>query len=876
MSFRQRRAGRTTFFAAALLVAACGSPVPPATPANGLASIPVVGSPAPPGTPVPTTAPTGGGQSATPAPTASAPPATPAPTLAPTPTPSLAPPIQLGSTPAAPIPSAAEIADLRSGLATEIAGLNSVQVQLIAAADANAAPPVIDRLLLDAAARAAAIGDHATTVALAATTAAGAGPIAARTAAAYRDLGLLAYLFVLDVHNLRDDAAAGIVPSSLAARVANTAARLWAPPDVGGAAPPENPFKDRVSEPASIPTPIALGPKGVAVVNESVDPDLEPIAMVTFDRNLLVAAIEVPAFTPPNVDLGDPDVRALLLTADGQADSALARASAVAALTNLGATGMTATGVRITSGGRGASVPAGARTAPVAGHISATVPSAMTVAGIAPASATQIGYAGQIRSYGGPLGIVTNGFEATDKNTIQYLGSEPANPGTTTVVKVKITSIGPGNAAGRLPVEPGYEWFVVVVETEEAAGQPAYPWGKNGYRVICQGGVDNKAALLGPFGSAALKAKFGEPTSVQCFALPSIDGGLVLGASDRVAVVLPGYGPDTDQDGVPDDDDKCPADKEDRDRVQDTDGCPETDADADTVRDDDDECPETAGPSPTGCPPLDTDLDGIPDFKDKCPSAPEDIDKVVDGDGCPEFDGDNDGIRDEADKCPEEAEDIEGYQDDDGCREEDSDGDGIANVVDRCLYTGEIVNNYLDTDGCPDQAPVLTVAASFLETVTGTDLKSFASSLAMVFNPATGDVSGVLSGVGEADVTFTCYEIANPSNIYDKATAHYVVSYQAPLSGSGGVGLDAPKKFTLKIAPAVTLKSTVTQFYTHDQCTHLNPSSGTKVEHADGSGTLTVAIDPLGGTQAVTKWSSSAGNVVGAYSGIAELSPADP
>jgi hypothetical protein len=360
MAFRQRRAGRAVVAVVALLVAACGSPVPSGTPANGLATIPVVGSLAPRATPGPTVAPTPNTSASGTSPASTA--APPSPTLAPTP--SLAPPIQLGTTPAAPIPTAEEVTDLRTGVATDIATLNHIQLQLIAAADANAAPPVIDRLLLDAAARAAAIGDHATTIALAATTAAGAGPIAARTAAAYRDVGLLAYLFVLDVHNLRDDVTAGTVPPSLAARVANAAARLWAPPDVGGAAPPANPFQNRAPDPASIPTPIPLGPKGVAVVNDSVDPDLEPIGSVTFDRTLLVAAIEVPAFTPPNVDLGDPDIRARLHTADGQADPALARASAVAALTMLGATGMEAT-ARIVSGRRGASVAGPVLAAPI-------------------------------------------------------------------------------------------------------------------------------------------------------------------------------------------------------------------------------------------------------------------------------------------------------------------------------------------------------------------------------------------------------------------------------------------------------------------------------------------------------------------------------
>ncbi len=52
--------------------------------------------------------------------------------------------------------------------------------------------------------------------------------------------------------------------------------------------------------------------------------------------------------------------------------------------------------------------------------------------------------------------------------------------------------------------------------------------------------------------------------------------------------------------------------------------------------------------------PADRDGDGIPDQYDKCPDQPEDKDGIDDDDGCPEDDADNDGIPDAKDACPKE------------------------------------------------------------------------------------------------------------------------------------------------------------------------------------------------------------------------------
>ena len=84
---------------------------------------------------------------------------------------------------------------------------------------------------------------------------------------------------------------------------------------------------------------------------------------------------------------------------------------------------------------------------------------------------------------------------------------------------------------------------------------------------------------------------------------------------------------DEDEDGVNDDEDKCP----DVPGLPEDNGCPKTDADGDGVIDSEDGCPYESGEvSLGGCP--DTDGDGVADTDDVCPELAGTIDK----DGCPE------------------------------------------------------------------------------------------------------------------------------------------------------------------------------------------------------------------------------------------------
>jgi hypothetical protein len=181
--------------------------------------------------------------------------------------------------------------------------------------------------------------------------------------------------------------------------------------------------------------------------------------------------------------------------------------------------------------------------------------------------------------------------------------------------------------------------------------------------------------------------------------------------------------PDNDGDGIPDVNDKCPNEPEDFDKYQDEDGCPDPDNDGDGVPDKQDNCPMHRGlAKDKGCPPsmLDDDGDGIPNVRDKCPKQPEDKDGFQDDDGCPDPDNDGDGIPDEHDKCKNDAEDKDGFEDADGCPDPDNDGDGVCDDnptiqgqlgkyrhrcigADKCPKGAETVNGYKDDDGCPDR-----------------------------------------------------------------------------------------------------------------------------------------------------------------------------
>ncbi len=141
---------------------------------------------------------------------------------------------------------------------------------------------------------------------------------------------------------------------------------------------------------------------------------------------------------------------------------------------------------------------------------------------------------------------------------------------------------------------------------------------------------------------------------------------------------------DRDGDGIPDKDDRCPAQPEDKDSFQDDDGCPDPDDDKDGV-----------------CDPNSTIQDNLAKHaavckgKDLAPREPEDKASFQDGDGKTDPDNDKDGVCDPnstiqgnlakyaavckgKDLAPRDPEDKDSFQDDDGKPDPDNDKDGVC------------------------------------------------------------------------------------------------------------------------------------------------------------------------------------------------------
>jgi OOP family OmpA-OmpF porin len=200
---------------------------------------------------------------------------------------------------------------------------------------------------------------------------------------------------------------------------------------------------------------------------------------------------------------------------------------------------------------------------------------------------------------------------------------------------------------------------------------------------------------------AGLTGAYGSPTNRFIVAVGQ-DPRTCPGRSDD-AVLEPLPPKDTDADGVPDPDDRCPALA----GVPDHQGCPPpvvvADADADGVPDADDRCPQEPGvPALHGCSidSADRDKDGLSDELDDCP----DVAGTLEARGCALVDRDGDAIADDEDLCPSEA----GPSGRNGCPVHDRDDDGVEDEQDRCpagagdaRYLGCLFVDS-DQDGVPD------------------------------------------------------------------------------------------------------------------------------------------------------------------------------
>jgi hypothetical protein len=233
--------------------------------------------------------------------------------------------------------------------------------------------------------------------------------------------------------------------------------------------------------------------------------------------------------------------------------------------------------------------------------------------------------------------------------------------------------------------------------------------------------------VLDGFGSTKFSAKNGTNAleidgGVQINPLDSpfqVSAGLGTGVIQGIGVpalrafvglMYVAEGGDRDGDGISDAQDECATEPEDKDGVEDSDGCPDADNDGDTVPDGVDKCPAKAEDpdgfeDKDGCPELDNDKDGVQDDQDRCPDKAETKNGFKDDDGCPdEPDKDGDGVPDSRDKCVDAGEDTDGFDDTDGCPDPDNDQDGVPDERDECGDQKEDKNDFQDEDGCPDEA----------------------------------------------------------------------------------------------------------------------------------------------------------------------------
>jgi OOP family OmpA-OmpF porin len=289
------------------------------------------------------------------------------------------------------------------------------------------------------------------------------------------------------------------------------------------------------------------------------------------------------------------------------------------------------------------------------------------------------------------------------------------------------------NAVQRLAVAADMSWHLPLPRSSPTAPCIAGP------RELCSASATAQGELFVGARYAVDRGRDVEVTAGVGAPLASAPGvALIRGL---VGIAYTPRALDDDDDGVRESDDRCPAQREDRDGFEDNDGCPDVDNDNDRVLDEADRCPNVPEDADNhedsdGCPDPDNDRDGVNDADDLCadesanprpdpenrgcPIRDRDGDEVLDADdqcpetpvgeradpqrrGCPLPDRDRDGVGDTVDQCPSDPSGEHADRFRRGCPDPDIDHDGVPNETDTCANQAETINGVDDTDGCPDQ-----------------------------------------------------------------------------------------------------------------------------------------------------------------------------
>ncbi len=289
------------------------------------------------------------------------------------------------------------------------------------------------------------------------------------------------------------------------------------------------------------------------------------------------------------------------------------------------------------------------------------------------------------------------------------------------------------NALQRLAVAADMSWHLPVPRSSPTTPCVAGP------REVCSASASAQGELFVGARYAVDRGRDVEVTAGVGAPLASAPGvALIRGL---VGIAYTPRALDDDDDGVRESDDRCPAQREDRDGFEDNDGCPDVDNDNDRVLDEADRCPNVPEDADNhedsdGCPDPDNDRDGVNDADDLCadesanprpdpenrgcPIRDRDGDEVLDADdqcpetavgeradpqrrGCPLPDRDRDGVGDTVDQCPSDPSGEHADRFRRGCPDPDMDHDGVPNETDTCVNQAETINGVDDTDGCPDQ-----------------------------------------------------------------------------------------------------------------------------------------------------------------------------